>query len=132
MPSPTSAHSSALLKEKLIADGAVWDAWANLIVAERQQNFGLLVDLGSRTADERIAHLILEISLRLERKGATIDSSFVLPLSQRLLAAATGLTAEHVSRVMGIFREAGLIETGKGYLRLVDLAGLRRIGGLNF
>jgi CRP/FNR family transcriptional regulator, anaerobic regulatory protein len=103
-----------------------------LIVVERRQNFGLLVDLGSRSADERIAHLILDIKNRLERRGITVASSFIFPLPQRLLAAATGLTAEHVSRVMAEFREMGLIETGRGCVRIIDLAGFQRIGGLNF
>jgi CRP-like cAMP-binding protein len=107
------------------------DAWAKLLVAERYHNFGLLIDLGSRTADERIAHLILDLKLRLERRGMTVENAFVLPLSQRLIAAATGLTPEHVSRVMGSFRRGGLIENGKGFLRIVDLPGLQRIGGLN-
>jgi hypothetical protein len=32
---------------------------------------------------------------------------------------------------MGSFRRGGLIESGKGFLRIVDLPGLQRIGGLN-
>jgi CRP/FNR family transcriptional regulator len=123
--------ASSILRAKLIADLAFLDAWAKLLVAERQHNFGLLIDLGSRTADERIAHLILDLKLRLERRGMMVERSFAFPVSQRLIAAATGLTPEHVSRVMGSFRRAGLIENGKGFLRIVDLPGLQRIGGLN-
>lgn len=123
--------ASSILRARLTADLALLDAWAKLLVAERYHNFGLLIDLGSRTADERIAHLILDLKLRLERRGMTVENAFVLPLSQRLIAAATGLTPEHVSRVMGSFRRGGLIENGKGFLRIVDLPGLQRIGGLN-
>jgi CRP-like cAMP-binding protein len=123
--------ASSILKAKLIADLAFLDAWANLLVAERHHHFGLLIDLGSRTADERIAHLILDLKLRLKRRGMMVERSFVFPLSQRLIAAATGLTPEHVSRVMGSFRREGLIENGKGFLRIVNLPGLQRIGGLN-
>jgi CRP-like cAMP-binding protein len=122
---------SSILRAKLIADLALLDAWAKLLVAERHHNFGLLIDLGSRTADERIAHLILDLKFRLERRGIMVERSFVFPLSQRLIAAATGLTSEHVSRVMSSFRRGGLIENGKGLLRIVDLPGLQRIGGLN-
>lgn len=123
--------ASSILRARLTADLALLDAWAKLLVAERYHNFGLLIDLGSRTADERIAHLILDLKLRLERRGMTVENLFVFPLSQRLIAAATGLTPEHVSRVMGSFRRGGLIESGKGFLRIVDLPGLLRIGGLN-
>ena len=51
--------ASSILRAKLIADLTVLDAWTKLLIAERHHNFGLLIDLGSRTADERIAHLIL-------------------------------------------------------------------------
>lgn len=120
-------YSTALLKERLLAHRVLWDAWANLIVAERQHNLDLLVDLGSRSAEERIAHLILEIKIRLERKGITVGNSFIFPLPQRLFAAATGLSGEHVSRVMTKFREAGLIETSRGHVRVVDFVGLHRM-----
>jgi CRP-like cAMP-binding protein len=123
--------ASSILRAKLFAHLAVLDAWTKLLIAEQHHNFGLLIDLGSRTADERIAHLILDLKLRLERRGMTVENSFVFPLSQRLIAAATGLTPEHVSRVMGSFRREGLIENGKGFLRIVNLPGLQRIGGLN-
>jgi CRP/FNR family transcriptional regulator, anaerobic regulatory protein len=120
------------LKAKLAADATVFDAWTKLVLAARQHTFGLVIDLGCRTADERIAHLILDLKLRLERRGAQVERRFVFPLSQRVIAAATGLTPEHVSRVMGSFRRAGLIENGNGFLRIVDLPRLQRIGGLNF
>jgi CRP-like cAMP-binding protein len=124
--------ASSILRAKLISDLTVLDAWTKLLVAERHHHFGLLIDLGSRAADERIAHLILDLKLRLEQRGMMVERSFVFPLSQRLIAAATGLTPEHVSRVMGSFRRGGLIENGKGFLRIVDLPGLQRIGRLNF
>jgi CRP-like cAMP-binding protein len=119
------------LKAKLVADTAVLDAWTKLVLAARQHTFGLVINLGCRTADERIAHLILDLKRRLEGRGALVEPRFVFPLSQRVIAAATGLTPEHVSRVMGSFRRAGLIENGNGFLRIIDLPRLQRIGGLN-
>jgi CRP-like cAMP-binding protein len=125
-------YSRATLRARLTGDLALLDAWAKLLVAERQHNIGLVVNLGARSADERIAHLLLQLSARLERRGLATGRRGDLPLPQRVIAAATGLTPEHVSRVIGKFRSAGLIETVKGGLSVRDLAGLQRVGALNF
>jgi CRP-like cAMP-binding protein len=125
-------YSRAMLRARLTSDLALLDSWANLLVAERQHNIGLVIDLGARSADERIAHLFLQLRTRLERRGLAAGGRGDLPLRQRVIAAATGLTPEHVSRVIGKFRGAGLIETAKGDLSILDLAGLQRIGALNF
>jgi CRP/FNR family transcriptional regulator, anaerobic regulatory protein len=123
-------YARSTLRAQLIGDAELLDAWANLFIVERHEHFGLLIDLGSRSADERIAHLILDLTERLERRGIAVDSSFIFPLPQKLVGAVTGLTAEHVNRVFGSFRKMGLIETGKRFLKVLDLAGLQRIGGL--
>jgi CRP/FNR family transcriptional regulator, anaerobic regulatory protein len=126
------SYSRSMLRARLTVDFALLDAWAEVLLAERRWNIGLVSDLGARSADERIAHLILGLRTRLERRGMTVGSSINFPLSQRLIAEATGLTPEHVSRVLGRFRSEGLIETAKGILRILDIAGLQRIGALNF
>jgi CRP/FNR family transcriptional regulator, anaerobic regulatory protein len=124
-------YARSTLRTQLIADAELLDAWASLFVVERHEHFGLLIDLGSRSADERIAHLILDLTNRLEQRGIVVGPLFIFPLPQKLVAAVTGLTTEHVNRVFGSFRKMGLIETGKGYLKVIDLAGLQGIGGLH-
>jgi CRP/FNR family transcriptional regulator, anaerobic regulatory protein len=123
-------YARSTLRAQLIADAELLDAWASLFIAERHEHFGLLIDLGSRSADERIAHLILDLTNRLEQRGIVVGPSFIFPLPQKLIAAVTGLTTEYVNRVFGSFQKIGLIETGRGILKVIDLAGLRRIGGL--
>jgi CRP/FNR family transcriptional regulator, anaerobic regulatory protein len=125
-------YAQSTLRTLILADAALLDAWARLFVVERHEHFGRLIDLGSRSADERIAHLILELANRLEQRGIMIDCSFIFPLPQKLIAAMTGLTAEHVNRVFRSFRKMNLIETGKSFLKVIDLAGLQHIGGLHF
>jgi CRP-like cAMP-binding protein len=125
-------YSRSMLRARLTRDLALLDAWAKVLLAERRWNIGLVIDLGSRSADERIAHLILALKSRLERRGMTIGDSLPFPLSQRLIAETTGLSPEHVSRVLGKFRGEGLIETAKGIMRILDLPTLQRIGALNF
>jgi CRP/FNR family transcriptional regulator len=125
-------YSRSMLRARLTHDLALLDAWAKVMLAERRWNIGLVIDLGSRSADERIAHLILALRTRLERRGMTVGDSLPFPLSQRLIAEATGLSTEHVSRVLGRFRSEGLIENAKGIMRVLDPSSLQRIGALNF
>jgi CRP-like cAMP-binding protein len=56
--------------------------------------------------------------------------SIPFPLRQRLIAEIAGLTPEHVNRVMRSFREAGLIETGKESVTILNVEKFRRIGEL--
>lgn len=86
-----------------------------------------MTDLGRRTADERIARLMLTLMARLDARGLVRDLSFSFPLRQRHIADATGLTPVHVSRVIGSFRNAGLIEITGRSLKILNLAELRRV-----
>lgn len=124
-------YSASSLKRRLTSQPDLLEAWAGLLVAERQRALGLVIDLGARSADERVAHLILDLKTRLEKRGLAKGNSFSFPLSQRLIAAATALTPEHVSRVIGRFRRARLIDTTKGALSILNAAALQRIGALN-
>jgi CRP/FNR family transcriptional regulator, anaerobic regulatory protein len=124
-------YDRATLKARLNTDDEFLGAWSNLVIIETRRNFELMVDLGCRSADERIAHLILETKLRLKQRGLVVDSTFKFPLSQKIIAEATGLTPEHVSRVLASFRRTNLIESNEGWLKITNLSGLQRIGDLS-
>lgn len=91
-----------------------------------------LVDLGRRTATERMAHFLLEMGARLRLVGMADLSGYPCPLSQYLLADALGLSAVHVNRVLRELREEGLLTFQKGrvafddYEALVEFAGFDR------
>jgi len=89
----------------------------------------LIVDLGRRTADERIARLILNLAERLEKRGMieseTVEMDF--PLRQHHIADATGLTPVHVSKVLTEFRRGGLINISDRSLTILDPVGFRRV-----
>lgn len=68
-----------------------------------------MVNLGRRSALERIAHLFCECFLRLKVVGLTDQADFRLPLTQTELGDATGLSSVHVNRTMQELRRMGLI-----------------------
>jgi len=79
-----------------------------------------LVDLGRRSATERMAHFLLELGARLRLIGAADKKGFDCPLSQYLLADALGLSAVHVNRVLRELREEGLVTFQKGRVTFDD------------
>ena len=78
---------------------------------EKTRTDQLIVDLGRRTADERIARLILGLAERLSKRDMARGgpTEFDFPLRQHHIADATGLTPVHVSKVLSEFRRNGLI-----------------------
>lgn len=98
-------------------------------VEEKARADQLIVDLGRRTADERIARLILGLAERLVQRGmAQLDSMEMdFPLRQHHIADATGLTPVHVSKVLSEFRRSGLISISDRSLTVLDPMGFRRV-----
>lgn len=79
-----------------------------------------IVRLGRQTAYERMCHLMLEFRDRLATVGLAHQDSFPLPLTQEMLADATGLSVVHVNRVLQQLRSDGLIELRGGRATLLD------------
>jgi CRP-like cAMP-binding protein len=105
---------------------------AKVWVDEKSRADQLIIDLGRRTADERIARLILSLAERLEQRGMMqADMTEIdFPLRQHHVADATGLTPVHVSKVLSEFRRSGLIKIGDRSLAILDPVGFRRIANM--
>jgi CRP-like cAMP-binding protein len=91
-----------------------------------------LVTLGLRSARERIAHLLLELYIRLRghtpnRAGETIH----IPLTQGHIGQAVALTNVHVSRTMRALREQGVAQFVKHDLEILDPNAFVRAAGLS-
>jgi len=94
------------------------------VAAPYEQEFArtdeLATNLGRRSAKERIAHLMLEFVTRLGLRGTVQDSSILMPLRQRHLADALGLTTIHVNRTLRALRDENLIDIRGGVLQILD------------
>ena len=70
--------------------------------------------LGKKSASERIATLLLEMSSRLSEGGCHVDFNlldrFELPLDRQQMGDLLGLTIETVSRQLSRFKSDGLID----------------------
>jgi CRP-like cAMP-binding protein len=117
------------LKAVLFERSDLLEKFSKVWVEEKSRADRLIVDLGRRGANERIARLILSLVERLAKRGMARGEPIELdfPLRQRHIADATGLTSVHVSKVLSEFRRNGLIRLSEGSLTILDLAGFQRI-----
>ena len=86
-----------------------------------------LVDLGRRSAAERVAHFLLELLTRLQAVGLADDRSYKLPLTQELIADVLGLSIPHVNRVLRRLREDKLVVLEDQRVTVRDFDGLAEL-----
>jgi CRP-like cAMP-binding protein len=86
-----------------------------------------LADVARRSARERVANLLLELSLRAEAREVAQGAGIVVPMTQNQIADAIGLTPIHVSRTLKDFKKAGVIRYVRRELVVADLAQLKQI-----
>jgi CRP-like cAMP-binding protein len=103
--------------------------WDELVTVAIQREWTL--NVGQRTAYERISHLLCEMFLRLKVVGLADGTSCHFPLTQLDLADATGLTAVHVNRTLQELRRDGLIELHSKTLTIPDLDALKAAAMFN-
>jgi len=86
-----------------------------------------LINLGRRSAAERLAHILLELWTRLNFVGMADNDGFDCPLTQYHLADALGLSAVHVNRVLRVLREDGIVTFQNGRVDFDDFDRLRTL-----
>ncbi len=90
-----------------------------------------LVNIGRRSAEERMAHFLLELSARLALVGIGDKTGYECPLTQYHLADALGLSAVHVNRVLRQLRDSGLVTFQSGRVTFDDFDGLAELAGFD-
>src|SRR5262245_30459767 len=82
-----------------------------------------LINVGRRSAYQRVAHMLCEICARLEVIGRRHGNAYSLPMTQTDLGDALGLSLVHVNRTLKRLREDGLI-TFHNHVVVLDWQGL--------
>jgi CRP-like cAMP-binding protein len=119
------------LTRRILSDAHTLEVYGKACAAQLRDVDERAVDLGRRSAEERVSRLILGIVDRLSGHRVLQNHPYAFPLLQRHIADLTGLTPVHVSRVMTEFRNAGLIRLTKRSLSITNLTGLEQIGQLS-
>ena len=90
------------------------------------QNMMLL--LGSRCAEERLALFLLDLAGRYQMRGYS-SSEFVLRMTREEIASYLGLKLETVSRLFSRLHEEGLIQVQGRAIKLLDSVALKKLVG---
>jgi CRP-like cAMP-binding protein len=102
------------------------------ITANEARAHDHLANLGLRGARERIAHMLLEIYVRLRGRLPNLAGEIVhLPLSQGHIGQALGLTYVHVSRTLQSLREQKIVRFANHKLEIIDPPALISTAGID-
>ena len=92
------------------------------ITADQQ----LLMLLGQRNAEERLASFLLSLSSRYKERGLSAHE-FNLPMSRQDIGNYLGLAIETVSRLFAHFQEDKLLTVNRKQIRIIDYPRLKSI-----
>lgn len=106
---------------------ALW--WETLVTAAIQREW--TVNLGQRSAIERLAHLFCELFVRLRAVGLADGDTCPMLITQNEIADALGQTSVHVNRTLQEMRSAGLIILKSKRLTIPDMDRLQRVALFN-
>jgi CRP-like cAMP-binding protein len=115
----------AALAERPVLARAFWSSLLRDVSILREW----LVNVGRRSAYERMAHLLWELYLRHAAVGKVSEGAFHLPLTQADLADALGLSTVYVNKTITRLRASGIIETDRRQIRVLRPEELSMIAG---
>lgn len=92
----------------------------SLMSREMSQDQQLITLLGTKSADERVAALLVNIARRQVRQGLS-ETRYRLPMSRAEIGSYLGLTIETVSRVFSRLQQKGLIEANRKEVEIKDI-----------
>lgn len=93
---------------------------------EITRHHGVMMLLGSMTAEERLAAFLVNLSMRFARRGYS-RSEFILRMKREEIGSYLGLKLETVSRKFTEFHKRGLLDVQGKHVRIADPVGLRRL-----
>jgi len=97
--------------------------------SEIRQDQQMMLQLSKKTADERMAYFLLDISKRFERRGFSA-STFRLAMSRVDISNYLGLAVETVSRIFTRFQKKEFIRTEGKEVTLLNLSELNALAGV--
>ena len=90
---------------------------------EMTQEAHLLMLLGKKTAEERLASFLLSLSGRFKERGFS-ETEFNLSMSRNDIGNYLGLAVETVSRLFTRFQDQGLLKVHGRFIQLLDMRAI--------
>jgi CRP/FNR family transcriptional regulator len=98
----------------------------SVLAREIVRDHGVMLLLGSMSAEERLAAFLINLSRRFLRRGYS-GSSFLLRMTREEIGSYLGLKLETVSRLLSAFHKDGLLDVRQKQVSIVDIQGLERV-----
>jgi CRP/FNR family transcriptional regulator len=118
----------AALEQMSLTVPALQHRLFQVISGDISRDQGLMLLLGSMSAEQRLAAFLLSLSRRYERLGYAA-SRYTLRMTRDEIGNYLGLTLETVSRLFSRFQRDGLIGVHQREIEIRDAARLREIVG---
>jgi CRP/FNR family transcriptional regulator len=87
---------------------------------------GVMMLLGTMSAEERLAAFLLNLSQRFVARGFA-SNEFHLRMTRDEIGSYLGLSLETVSRIFSRFQDESLITVQQKHIRILDLSGLKGV-----
>ena len=98
----------------------------SVLSREIVRDHGVMMLLGSMSAEERLGAFLLGLSRRFTARGYSA-SDFHLRMTREEIGSFLGLKLETVSRLFSRFQSDGLIEVQQKHIRIVNIQGLENL-----
>jgi CRP/FNR family transcriptional regulator len=99
-----------------------------LMGGEIVREAGLMMLLGTMSADQRVAAFLLNLSGRLKTRGYS-PAEFNLRMTREEIGSYLGLKLETVSRLLSRLQQEGLIQVQGRVVKLLERTGLKQLVG---
>jgi len=123
---PPGALQSLMRERPRLARALLWSSFVEESIAREW-----IVNVGHRSALERLSHLFCELYLRLETVGLASGMTCDLPIRQSEMADTLALSAVHVNRTLMELRRGGLLSFSTRRLVIHDMPGLQATAGFD-
>jgi len=97
-----------------------------LLSKEIGQDTDMVLLLGKKNAEERLAAFLLGLSQRLHKRGLS-PTDFYLSMSRHEIGNYLGLAVETVSRLFTRFQDDGLMRVDRKHIELLNLSALETL-----
>jgi CRP/FNR family transcriptional regulator len=97
-----------------------------LLSKEISHDTDMLLLLGKKNAEERLAAFLVSLSRRLAKRGLS-PTDFYLSMSRHEIGNYLGLAVETVSRLFTRFQDEGLLRVDRKHVELIDLDSLEAL-----
>jgi len=126
---------TTLTEDMINGPGSEAAHWRNALMTttalRQSRSSELLLRLGHGSAETRVCYAVLELFLRLEAIGETLENAFQIPMTQKQFGQFTGLSNVHVCRILRRLGRQGVIRSQGTRMEILDIDTVCRIADVD-